>query len=55
MSERSKCPVLTPQNVHLSDVIIKNLACSSIRHRVNYFSVAQLNVKANKVWKDTSE
>lgn len=54
-TERLKYPVLTSQNLQLGDVILKDLLCSSIRHRTNYFSVAQLNVKASKTWKETAD
>ena len=50
-----KCPVLTHQNQHLGEVILKSLKCEAIRHRKSYFNNTQTHVKAALTWKHAAE
>ncbi|KAL4227375.1 HAUS augmin-like complex subunit 6 [Mactra antiquata] len=54
-TERLRYPTLSQDNLQLGEVMIKSLVCSSVRHRTNYFSTAQLHMKASRVWKETAD
>lgn len=52
---RMKYPSLTNQNQSQGEVIIKSVACWSIRDRSQYFKTLKTNVKANQTWKEAAE